>query len=84
MAPLNVLTWTPDQRHLVFADPTGTLWRVPAGGGAREPLNVSVRSRVQGPHVQPDGRGLYFTARDVSAPAELWVLENFLPGAPAR
>ena len=83
-SPLNMLTWTPDHRHLLFADPTGTLWRVPVSGGAREPLGVSVPPRVQGLNVQPDGRGLYFTAREDSSPAELWLLENFLPGVSAR
>jgi Tol biopolymer transport system component len=78
-SPLNVLTWTPDQRHLVFADAGGALWRVPIDGGPREPLGVSVPPRVQGLHVQPDGRGIYFTARDESAPPEVWVLEHFIP-----
>ena len=83
-SPMNVLTWMPDRRHLVFADPGGTLWRVPVNGGERERLGVSAPSRVQGPNVQPDGRGLYFTVRDASAPAELWLLENFLSGAATR
>lgn len=86
-SPMNVLTWTPDQRHLVFADPQGTLWRVPVNGGAREPLGVSLAPRVQGLNVQPDGRGLYVTSREVeddSNPAELWVLDGFLPGRPTR
>jgi len=83
--PMNVLTWTPDQRHLVFADAEGALWRVPVNGGGREPLGVSLSRRVQGLSVQPDGRGLYLTSRDEdSSPAELWVLENFLPRLPAR
>ena len=81
---MNMLTWTPDQQHLIFADPSGTLWRVPISGGAREPLGVSVPPRVQGMNVQPDGRGLYFTASDDSSPAELWVLEDFLPGVSTR
>ena len=59
---MNVLTWTPDQRHLLFADAEGTLWRVPVNGGAREPLGVSAPPQIQGLNVQPDGRGLYFTA----------------------
>jgi Tol biopolymer transport system component len=83
-SPLNVLTWMPDQRHLLFADAVGTLWRVPVDGGTREPLGVSVPPRVQGLTVQPDGRGLYFTGRDGSNAAELWVLENFLPARTDR
>ena len=77
-SPMNALTWTPDQRHLLFADAEGTLWRVPVNGGSREPLGVSAPPRIHGLNVQPDGRGLYFTARDESSPAALWVLENFL------
>lgn len=80
-SPFNVLTWTPDQRHLIFADAQGMFWRVPVNGGAREPLAVSAPPRVLGPTVQPDGRGLYFTSHEDSTPAELWVLENFLPPA---
>jgi Tol biopolymer transport system component len=83
-SPLNVLTWMPDQRSLVFADAGGTLWRVPVDGGTREPLGVSVPPRVQGLSVQPDGRGVYFTGRDESNAAELWVLENFLPARTGR
>lgn len=83
-SPLNVLAWMPDQRHLVYADPVGTLWRVPTDGGAREPLGVSVPPRVQALSVHPDGRGLYFTARQESNPPELWVLENYLPRASAK
>ena len=79
-SPYNVLTWMPDQRHLVYGDAEGTLWRVPVNGGAREPMGVSVPPRIQNPHVQPDGRGIYFSVLDESAPAELWALENFLPG----
>jgi Tol biopolymer transport system component len=82
--PMNVLTWTPNQQHLLFADPDGTLWRVSVTGGAREPLGVSLPPRVQGLNVQPDGRGLYVTSLEDSDQAELWVLENFLPRPPAR
>jgi Tol biopolymer transport system component len=78
--PQNVLTWTPDQRHLIHVDADGALWRVPVSGGDRERLGASMRGRTLGPYVQPDGRGVYFTVRDESAPAELWALENFLPG----
>jgi Tol biopolymer transport system component len=78
-----VLTWTPDQRYLVFADDAGTLWRVPVNGGEPERIGVSMDGSIP-PQVQPDGRGLYFTMRGDSSPAELWVLENFLPGPSAR
>ena len=44
-SPMNMLTWTPDQRHLIFADSEGTLWRVPVTGGGREPLGVSATSK---------------------------------------
>jgi hypothetical protein len=56
--PDNVLTWTPDQRYLVFADDAGTLWRVPVNGGEPERIGVSMDGSIQGPQVQPDGRGL--------------------------
>jgi Tol biopolymer transport system component len=80
--PLNALTWMPDQRHIVFADSSGTLWRVPVAGGEREQIGVSVPPRVLGLQVQPDSRGIYFTVRSDSP--ELWVLENFLEGKSVR
>jgi Tol biopolymer transport system component len=83
-SPMNMLAWTPDQRHLVFGDANGTLWRVPVSGGARESLGVTVPPRIQGLNLQPDGRGLFFTVADQTSPAELWVLENFLSGGPVR
>ncbi|MGH9238108.1 MAG: hypothetical protein ACRD3G_08720 [Vicinamibacterales bacterium] len=83
-SPMNVLTWMPDQRHLVYADQVGTLWRVPTDGGKPEALGVSIPPRIQALSVQPDGRGLYFTARQEAGPAELWALENFLPRTSAK
>ena len=82
-SPHNVLTWTPDQRHLLYAD-NGTLWRVPVTGGEPERMGVSMGGRIQGPQVQPDGRGLYFTLRGAPIPAELWMLQNFLSGPTAK
>ena len=86
------LTWTPDGRFLIFGPqvpsptPNQDYLRVPAEGGAAEPVLVSTpkRDQVQFPsglgpmRVSPDGRRLIFVARGNSGDA-WWVLENFLP-----
>jgi hypothetical protein len=56
------------------------LWRIPAQGGEIEKLNIE----MWGFHrltVHPDGTRLAFISNGPSLKqAELWVMENFLPG----
>ena len=76
--PLEGLTWTPDQRSLLFVR-TGarpfSLWRVAATGG--EPENMGI-SGLLTPRVHPDGRRIAFEVRE-DLPSSVWTLENFLP-----
>jgi Tol biopolymer transport system component/DNA-binding winged helix-turn-helix (wHTH) protein len=57
------LAWTPDGKDVVFASSrTGPfhLWRVPAAGGAPEPLTAGI-GEYNAPAVSPDGRTLVFS-----------------------
>lgn len=81
----NSLTWTPDQRSLMFVRSEGgvlgptVLWRVPVTGGPPEPTGIAVRSGgLESPQIHPDGRRIFFTSNEGGSP-EVWALENFLP-----
>ena len=78
------LAWSPDQRYLFFVKPEGgsgdgskAVWRVPLAGGEAENIGISM-NRIRGLQIHPDGRRLTFDSA-ISAPQEVWVLENFLP-----
>ncbi|MEK7409480.1 MAG: tetratricopeptide repeat protein [Acidobacteriota bacterium] len=85
------VAWSPDGRQLVYATPfdssgAGTpatlraeFWRVPSQGGEPQPLGLTVDGMMAALRVHPDGqRMVYQTLRSSS---EIWVMENFLPGA---
>jgi hypothetical protein len=61
-----------EQRH------QGALFAVPFAGGAAQPLGLSGRS-LRGVSVSPDGKRIAFTTGYPDR--EMWVFENFLPGA---
>jgi hypothetical protein len=52
------LSWTPDQRSLLFVRGDASLWMVPALGG--EAVNVGAE-RVKSPALHPDGKRLVFS-----------------------
>ena len=93
----SVTTWTPDGRYLILAplDPSAApkedYLRVPADGGAAQPVGIQIlkdspvqfRPGLGGARVSPDGRRLVFTVRGDSSANAWWVLENFLPGVRA-
>jgi beta-lactamase regulating signal transducer with metallopeptidase domain/Tol biopolymer transport system component len=78
--------WTADGKYVLFPMPIpeengkSRLWRIPAQGGEIEKLNIE----MWGFHrltVHPDGTRLAFISNGPSLKqAELWVMENFLPG----
>jgi len=83
------LSWTPDQKHLLFvrfggADASvNAVWRVPSHGGVAEPVKgISIEGSIKNPELHPDGRRIFFSAAERS-PREVWALEHFLPGVKA-
>ncbi len=83
------LTWTPDGRYILFgnhkwppdqpllyADEPHELWRIPAEGG--EPQKLLAMDGLARVSIHPDGQRIAFTGGKQEA--EVWVMENFLPG----
>ena len=83
----NALTWTPDQKSLLFIrstqDNQNILWTVPAASGPPERAGISMDARLKSLSISPDGRRLAFGAIEADA-NEVWVLEHFLPPQTAR
>ncbi len=78
------LEWTRDGRYIIAwsTDTTGSeIWRVPAQGGTPLKLDISV-PKMGFFSLHPDNRRFAFSVREGSQ-SELWVMENFLPGADA-
>ena len=76
----NTLTWTPDQKHLLFVLQEGqpfSIWKIPAAGGTAEKIGITTDLRIRAPFLHPNGKNLYFTGARVHN--EVWALENFLP-----
>ncbi len=87
--PLFALAWTPDSRHIIYA-PTMAgqnskfeLWRISAEGGEPQSLGVTMKGLPYGINVHPDGHRIAFTA-GTPPRAEVWALENFLPGSKSK
>lgn len=82
----NGLTWSPDQRLLLFArGESGTgppwpsaLWQVQVTEGEPQPLGVSMKAGIHFLQAHPGGRQLFFST-DEDAVREVWALDNFLP-----
>jgi len=82
------VSWSPDGQHVVYAEhPPGNgqtfdLWFVPvAGGEPQVRLKLEFETEVQGLRnlrFHPDGERVAFDA--ATGGAEVWVMENFLPG----
>ncbi len=80
-----ILTWTPDDRYLVFGKevrpgeprPEIELWRVPATGGEPQKLDLPALKNLENVRIHPDGRRIVFVAGEPKG--EVWVMENFLP-----
>jgi Tol biopolymer transport system component len=76
------IAWAPDGSHLLYANRMGKkLWRISAGGGEPQKLDLEMPS-LNHVRFHPDGRRITFTAR-AEGKNEVWVMENFLPEAKA-
>jgi Tol biopolymer transport system component len=71
-----VRAWAPDGRSIVATKQSGGLWRVPLDGGEPVKFGDGVPSNFIG---NSDGRQIVFSVTERAGPAEVWVLENFLP-----
>jgi Tol biopolymer transport system component len=83
----NFVTWWPDGRSILYMERRDEkspfeLWRIPASGGQPESLGLSGQS-LTFPQVQPDRKQIAFNTGNFRDRIEIWVLENFLPAAPA-
>ena len=87
------MRWTGDGRYIIAqaasfggSDATGIasteIWRVPAQGGTPLKLDLSV-PKLAFFALHPDNRRFAFSVNEGSK-SELWVMENFLPGAGAN
>ncbi|HUV64273.1 MAG TPA: M56 family metallopeptidase [Sedimentisphaerales bacterium] len=79
------LKWTRDGRYIIAHarnTASGEIWRVPAQGGTPLKLDLSV-PKLLFFALHPDNRRFAFSVNEGSK-SELWVLENFLPGAGAN
>jgi Tol biopolymer transport system component len=75
------LGWAADGSAMYILK-AGELWRVPVDGSEPKKVDApwAAGNFQTGPFkVHPDGRRIVFQAMTVRKPAEVWVLENFLP-----
>jgi Tol biopolymer transport system component len=78
------IAWAPDSRGVLFVkqpnpdDPKTELWLVPVKGGEPRKLDLEAPG-MRELCVHPDGRRIAFTSGGDRS--EVWVMENFLPGA---
>jgi Tol biopolymer transport system component len=83
------LTWTPDGRYLLFlgnpdeAKGLCELWRIPVEGGEPQDLGLTMKLHTV-LSIHPDGRRIAFTGPGPRSGAEVWAVENFLPGSTAQ
>ena len=72
------IAMSPDGRFIYYSD-QGHLWRVPAEGGNAQDLGSAApyHSHLS---LHPDGTRITFSTSTLNPePAQLWVMENFLP-----
>jgi len=84
-------TWSADGRYIFFTKRSNekteeewkwSLWRIPVDGGEAQKVGLEMLE-ISSLSVHPDGRHIAFqSSGQKSKFAEVWVMENFLPGAP--
>ena len=70
--------WSPDSRFIYFVRGQGSLWRIPASGGAPSLVGDLGKLPVRTIDVAHDGRQVIF-GTDSGFTVEVWALENVLP-----
>jgi Tol biopolymer transport system component len=76
--------WAADGSAVYTIKAPGELWRLPIDGAEPRKVDLEWAPGIVGFQVHPDGRRIAFQTRFVSGPAEIWVLENFLPARSAK
>ncbi len=83
---LKTFRWTPDGKYILLfnagqQEPEEfSLLRIPIEGGEPQVLGL-LDMRISSLSLHPDGQHIAFAA-GTYMPAEVWVMENFLPGTP--
>ncbi|NQT60573.1 MAG: PD40 domain-containing protein [Bacteroidetes bacterium] len=86
------LTWTSNGRFIIFSSLSLSeesenqceLMRVSAEGGNPEKLGISMYG-ISYMSIHPNGRQIAFSSQgSTKKPAEIWVMENFLPVAETK
>jgi len=78
------LAWMPDGEALLFqrfigVGPTWDTWYLDLSGGRPQPIGLKTTGGAARLDVRPDGRSIAYTSG--TGGNELWVMEEFLPGA---
>jgi Tol biopolymer transport system component len=82
--PMPSIAWTPDDKYIYFTrqlkepEDKRSVWRIPSNGGKPEIVDSKL-DILGGLHFQPDGNLITFQCHKIGKPAEIWVMENFLP-----
>jgi Tol biopolymer transport system component len=78
------IAWTPDDKYIYFTrqlirdEDKRSVWRIPSNGGKPE-IVESKLDILGGLSLHPDGNLIAFQCHKIGKPAEIWVMENFLP-----
>ena len=68
--------WSPDGKWIAFADQTQSLHVVPAGGGAKTPVDHSLQDEIRQYVWSPDGRWLAYAKTERTEYASIWVYDT--------
>ena len=79
------IAWTADGKYIIFSgkEPGGgknPLYRISSESGKIDILGLNMMNRYHSLSVHPNGKHIAFSSWDPTGkPAEIWVMENFLP-----
>ena len=79
-------TWSADSKYIFYSRRVGTqsnkwqVWRISIDGGQPQKTGLEMPGSINEISAHPDGKHLVFQGTDPesAAPAEVWVMENFL------